>query len=175
MKNGMQDEVEKLRESVAAQVEAKAGQTRRDFCTHACHAISFIALGSFIPACGGSPTSPSGSAPSLPTIGGTVSSGTVSVNVDANSPLAATGGAALVQSSSGNFLVSRTGQDTFVALTAVCTHESCTITGFESQTYVCPCHGSRFNTSGGVVNGPATRALRTFTTSFTNNVLTISL
>ncbi|HEX2453936.1 MAG TPA: Rieske (2Fe-2S) protein [Vicinamibacterales bacterium] len=150
-------------------------QTRRDFCAHACQAMSLVALGSFVQGCGGSPTSPSGTAPALSTIGGTVSNGAVSVTVDASSALASVGGAALVQSSSGNFLVSRTGQDTFVALTAVCTHESCTITGFENQTYVCPCHGSRFNTSGGVVNGPATRSLRTFTTAFANNLLMITL
>jgi hypothetical protein len=53
-----------------------------------------------------------------------------------------------------------------------CTHESCTITGFADSSYVCPCHGSRFDTSGRVLNGPASRALRQYQTQFANGVLT---
>ena len=85
--------------------------------------------------------------------------------------------AVLVRSAAGDILVSKTGAETFVALTAICTHEACTITGFRSATYVCPCHGSTYNTSGAVLTGPATRALRTFPTQFapTTNTLTIAV
>jgi cytochrome b6-f complex iron-sulfur subunit len=127
-----------------------------------------------IDACGGSTTSPS-SAPMLPIINASVAAGAIAVTVDASSPLAAIGKAALVQTSSGNFLVARTAQDTFTALTAVCTHEACTVTGFDNQTYVCPCHGSQYSTSGAVVKGPAPAALRQFATRFANNVLTITV
>ena len=106
---------------------------------------------------------------------GSASSGTVTVTIDASSPLATVGGAALVQSASGSFLVSQTAQGTFVALTAICTHEQCTVTGFQSSRYVCPCHGSQYSTSGSVVQGPATRALQQFATRFAANVLTITL
>jgi cytochrome b6-f complex iron-sulfur subunit len=84
------------------------------------------------------------------------------------------GGAALVQSTAGNFLVARTAQSSFSAVTAICTHQGCTINGFESQIFICPCHGSRYNTTGAVVAGPATRALQQFATGFSNNVLTIA-
>jgi len=60
-------------------------------------------------------------------------------------------------------------------LTSTCTHEACTITGFDNTNYVCPCHGSMFTTAGRVVMGPATTPLRTFATQFSNNVLTISI
>ena len=141
-------------------------QTRRDFCVQACRAVSLITVGAALQSCG-SPTSPSGSsAPALPTINGSVASGTVTVTIDATSPLASIGSAALVQSSAGSFLVSRTAQDAFTALTAICTHEGCTITGFASPVYVCPCHGSQYNTGGAVVMGPATNALRQFTARF---------
>jgi Rieske Fe-S protein len=159
-----------------AGLETASNESRRAFCARACQAASLLALGGVLEGCGGSPTSPSGSnAPPLTVVAGTAGSGVVTVSIGSGSPLAATGGAALVQSGSGSFLVARTGQDTFVALTATCTHEACTVSGFESQTYVCPCHGSRYSTSGAVVNGPATRALREYATQFANNVLTITL
>jgi len=80
-----------------------------------------------------------------------------------------------VQVSSGTFLVARVSQDAFTALTATCTHEGCTVSGFANQVYVCPCHGSQFSTSGSVVQGPASSPLRQFPTRFANNVLTISV
>jgi cytochrome b6-f complex iron-sulfur subunit len=110
----------------------------------------------------------------LSTINGVAASGGVTVTVDASSPLAIVGGAALVESSAGNFLVSRTAQDVFTTLTAVCTHEGCTVNGFQNATYVCPCHGSRFSTAGSVVQGPATRPLQAFASAFANGMLTIS-
>ena len=148
---------------------------RRSFCIQACQAASCLALGSLVQACGGNGGSSPSNVPQLSSVNGNVSGGTVVVQIGAGSPLATVGGAAILFSSGGSFLVSRTGQDTFAAVTAMCTHEACTITGFENSNYVCPCHGSRFTTGGRVVMGPATAPLRTFSTQFTNNVLTISL
>jgi Rieske Fe-S protein len=150
-------------------------QTRRDFCVQACRAVSLVTVATALPSCG-SPTSPSGTdAPLMPTINASVGSRTVSVTVDAASPLASIGSAALVRSSLGDFLVSRSGQDTFTALTAICTHEGCTVDRFATPVFVCPCHGSRYSTIGTVVMGPAPRALQQFTTGFTGNVLTFTV
>lgn len=146
---------------------------RRQFCSQALQIVSIGTMGSLFQACGGSSTSPD-SAPALPVISAGVVNGAVTFSVDAASPLASVGGAALVQAPAGNFLVSRTAQDAFTALTAVCTHQACTVSGFQNSTYVCPCHGSRYSTSGSVVQGPATAPLRGFTARFSNNVLTIS-
>jgi cytochrome b6-f complex iron-sulfur subunit len=148
--------------------------TRRDFCIHACQAISIATIAGTLEGCGGSPTSPSG-ASALQSVNGTIVNGAVVVTVDAASPLAAVGSAALVQSNLGNFLMVHAAETSFTAVTAACTHSTCTITGFESQTFVCPCHGSRFSTNGAVVSGPATRPLRSFTTQLVNNVVTISV
>lgn len=126
--------------------------------------------------CGGSPTGPGGSLGSLlPVLTATSASGALTLSVDAGSPLATVGSAALIQSSSGNYLVARTAQTTFVALTAICTHQTCTITNFSGSLYVCPCHGSEYNLSGQVVQGPAPQSLRQFATQFTDPTLTISL
>jgi len=147
---------------------------RRTFCVQACQVASCLTLGGLAAACGGGGSSPS-NVPQLTTVNGTVSGTTVQVQIDSSSPLAAAGGAAMVRSSSGAFLVARTAQESFSALTTICTHQTCTISGFDNTNFVCPCHGSRFSTAGRVVNGPANAPLRSFATSFSNNVLTISL
>ena len=147
--------------------------TRREFCTHACQTVSLLTMAAFVQACGSPTSADSVDAPALPTVSGSPIAGGVTVAAGASSPLASVGSAALVQSSAGNFLVSRSSTTTFVALTAVCTHQGCTVSEFESPNYVCPCHGSRYNLNGGVVQGPATSSLRQFTTDFTNGVVTI--
>lgn len=149
-------------------------RTRRQFCSQACGAVGLAALGGALQACGGGLTSAS-SVPALPRVSATAANGAVTLTIDSNSPLASVGSAALVQSSNGLFLVARTAQDSFTALTSTCTHQACTITGYENQNYVCPCHGSRFDTSGRVTSGPAPRALRTYQTQFAGDVLTITL
>ena len=149
--------------------------SRREFCAHA---ISFVTVASLIEGCGGkgNPAGPGGGSnvPALPTISGTSAGGTVTVSNVSGTSLASVGSAALVQAGGSSFLVARTGQDSFNALTAICTHEQCIVTGFQSGVYVCPCHGSQYSTSGQVQQGPATQRLRQFTTQFTNNVLTIT-
>ena len=93
----------------------------------------------------------------------------------AGSALADVGGAVLVESNAGVFLLSRTSASAFSAIDAVCTHEGCTITGADGDIYVCPCHGSRYNRNGQVVAGPARASLRQYATTFTDGVVTIAL
>lgn len=151
--------------------------TRRTFCFHTVEIGKLVALGTILmpllSAC--KDDSVSADAPSLPTIQATAQNTTITLTIGATSPLASVGGAALVQYNGGALLVARTAQDTYIALTAVCTHQGCTITGFKDQLYVCPCHGSRFRTNGQVAQGPAQAALRSFPTQFVNDQLTITL
>jgi len=53
------------------------------------------------------------------------------------------------------------------------TREGCTLSGFQNNRYVCPCHGSQFTTSGAVAQGPASSPLRQFTTRLSGTTLTI--
>jgi cytochrome b6-f complex iron-sulfur subunit len=151
--------------------------TRREFCVQSCQAASLAAMALAVTGCGGSPTSSSGGStlPALPAINSSIVSSTITLTIDASSPLNTVGNAALVNASGRSFLVARTAQATFTALTAVCTHEACTVSNYQNQVYECPCHGSQYNTSGGVTKGPAPRSLSSFATNFSGNVLTISL
>ena len=45
------------------------------------------------------------------------------------------------------------------AFDLTCTHLGCTVTASDAG-FSCPCHGSRFDTAGGVLQGPAVRPLR---------------
>ena len=155
-------------------VETLQLHTRREFCAHACQAASVLALGA-VAGCGDSGTSPSStSTPPLTSAAATVTGRVLSVTI-AGSALANVGSAASVQTSLGTVLVSHTGQDAFIAVTAICTHEQCTITGFDGTRYVCPCHGSQYSTSGTVQMGPATRSLQQFPTAFAAGVLTFTV
>jgi cytochrome b6-f complex iron-sulfur subunit len=154
--------------------------TRRRFCTNSCRAASVAALGgalaSVLESCAaGSPTSPAGPglATALPTVAGSFSGSTITVSVPGTA-LASPGTLALVTTSAGDVLVARTGADTFVALSAGCTHQACEITGYSGQTFVCPCHGSEFDTGGRVVRGPAAAPLQQFATQFAGDVLKIT-
>lgn len=153
-----------------------AEPTRRQFCAHACQAMSIAALAGVATACGGdsSPTSPSGgSAPAMATITGAVAGRTVTVTVGTGA-LSTNGSAALIQTTLGSFAAFRQADNAVNVVTATCTHEGCTVSGFANNRFVCPCHGSQFSTSGAVANGPATRALQSFPSVFANNVLTFT-
>jgi cytochrome b6-f complex iron-sulfur subunit len=154
-------------------------QTRRQFCTRTCSVAALAVLGggltSALQGCGGGgPTSPGVSPTALPIVVGTFANGAITVSIDSASPLAGVGTAALVRTTAGDVLVAHTAADAFVALSSTCTHQTCEITGFASQVFVCPCHGSEFDTSGHVVRGPAISSLHQYTTQFANAVLTIT-
>jgi Rieske Fe-S protein len=151
--------------------------SRRRFCARACQAASLATLATMVSGCGGggdSPTSPDGRATELGVSSGRFTGSGVDVEI-AGTALATIGGAVLVQSQAGVFLLARTGDTTYSAIDAVCSHESCTVTGADGAIYVCPCHGSRYDRNGRVVAGPATAALRQFPTRFAAGVVTIVL
>lgn len=101
-----------------------------------------------------------------------VSNDSVVIDISKATALNTTGGWLLI--ASAQMLVLNTGNG-FSSLTSVCTHSGCDRNWtFTSNQFVCTCHSSRFTTSGEVVNGPATRPLRSFSNSLSGNTLTIS-
>ena len=158
--------------------DANAHVSRRRFCAGACQVASGATLATLFTGCGGgSPTSPSGGGGNVATLGtvsGRFTTGRVDVTV-AGTALASDGGAALVESVAGVYLLARTSANSFTAVEAVCTHEGCTVSNADGDQYVCPCHGSRYSRSGQVLRGPAVASLRRYTTSFTDGVVTIAV
>jgi Rieske Fe-S protein len=160
--------------------DTNASLSRRQFCAGACQLASCGALATLVTACGegaspGSPASPSGITSMLPVVSGRFTTGSSVVQVTATGSLNDVGGAALVDCAAGLFLVSRTGATSFQAVDGICTHEGCTITGIDGATFVCPCHGSRYNRSGQVQAGPARANLRQYAATFADGVVTIAL
>jgi len=45
---------------------------------------------------------------------------------------------------------------TFVAFSMACTHAGCLVDIVNANEFDCPCHGSRFDVNGAVINGPFT-------------------
>ncbi|MDA1080537.1 MAG: Rieske 2Fe-2S domain-containing protein [Gemmatimonadetes bacterium] len=149
-----------------------ADNTRREFLSQA----TLAAVGAVLAACSGGGASdvfaPTQQNPE-PTPGTSGSSLTVTL---ASFPaLGAVGGIAAV----GNLgakpvAVVRDGEATYVALSRICTHAGCDI-GIVSGGFQCPCHGSRFNSSGVPTQGPAQAALQRFNVVLSTNGTTLTI
>ena len=55
-------------------------------------------------------------------------------------------------------IVGRPTETTAVAFSAICTHQGCTVAPGDGE-LDCPCHGSRYDLTGAVINGPAPEPL----------------
>ncbi len=77
--------------------------------------------------------------------------------------LSKAGGGVVVSANGTDIAVVRVAADQVSAVSAVCTHAGCTVDYSSSaRTLDCPCHGSRFDPSGGVLHGPAQAPLPPF-------------
>ena len=75
----------------------------------------------------------------------------------------------------GNVIIINSGGN-YIALSSVCTHQGCTVTyNANNNNLPCGCHGSLFNTSGSVLNGPADEPLATYPVTENGDVLEIDL
>ncbi|MBI5060243.1 ubiquinol-cytochrome c reductase iron-sulfur subunit [candidate division KSB1 bacterium] len=71
-------------------------------------------------------------------------------------------------------LVTHTSGESYFALDSRCTHQGCTVAA-STPTLNCPCHGSKFNLTGTVNQGPAASPLREIPLTKQGSVLIIEL
>jgi Rieske Fe-S protein len=141
----------------------QVGTSRREFiATSAASAVAAL----LVTACGGASDST-----------GVVDTGPVSlsVQVSAYPALANVGGIARVDNGGTPIAAVRTGASTFAAFSLICPHFGCTV-GINGSSFLCPCHGAQFASSGAWIGGQRTTNLRSLTTSFdsTTSVLTVT-
>ncbi len=99
----------------------------------------------------------------------------VNFNLDLNTDIKAVGeskitsGVIVVRIAAGNAATS------FTAVQVACSHEGTSIAYNGTQgNFVCPNHGSVFNTAGVVTTGPATLNLKKYTIAVAGTVLTVT-
>lgn len=74
----------------------------------------------------------------------------------------------------GRFYLARLEDGGFLALSRTCTHLGCTVPWVEKESkFVCPCHASAFDITGGVVNSPAPRALDIYPIIIENKIIKV--
>ncbi len=96
---------------------------------------------------------------------------TVDLNNENFSALQTVGGFAYT----GDIIVIRSGENSYLALSKICTHQSCTVSyNHSEESLPCPCHGSLFSTTGAVLNGPAESKLKVYTVKKDGSILTIT-
>ena len=100
----------------------------------------------------------------------------VVIPIDNNSPLNKIGGWAIIDSTVGKIIILRTGEASFAAFSARCTHKGGIVAyDDDAKRFVCPRHGSVFNSSNGdVVKGPAEDPLTSYPAHGTANSVTVS-
>ena len=73
-----------------------------------------------------------------------------------------------------DILVAKLPNGALVALWRICSHGACPLVwNASTEQAQCECHGSRFDTEGQVLNGPATESIRTFPTAQTETAFWI--
>ena len=72
-------------------------------------------------------------------------------------------------------IIAKTSSGTLIAVSAACTHEGANVQYQNANNqFYCPRHGAKFNTSGGVTQGPASTPLKQYTVTVNGNSVRIN-
>ncbi len=99
------------------------------------------------------------------------------VPIGSDSPLSKVGGFQVVESAGGKIAILRTGESSFVAYSAKCTHKGGIIEyDAAKKEFVCPKHGSTFDTAtGNAAHGPADNPLPSFKTKAGKDSVSVTI
>ncbi|MBW4891397.1 Rieske 2Fe-2S domain-containing protein [Mucilaginibacter sp. HMF5004] len=153
---------------------------RQEFLSKFGIGVVAVCAGCALAACGGSKadnpspgTGGGGGGTPAPTPG--TGGGSAFLTADLTNELTAVGsiktgnGIILVRLAAGNVASS------FTAVQIACTHEGTSINYNAGQNkFICPLHGSEFNTNGNVILGPAAANLQHYTVTITGTSLAVS-
>jgi cytochrome b6-f complex iron-sulfur subunit len=156
------------------QEKEAACTSRREFVRYAGAGVLLAALGVTLTSCSenASITDSGGGSGGGGSAGVLVQGNVITIDLNQATTLASAGGFLFI--GQAQTIVVNVDGSTIRAFTSVCTHEQCNVTQFTGSTFVCPCHGSRYNTSGQVVQGPALLALTEFSVSRSGSTVTIT-
>jgi cytochrome b6-f complex iron-sulfur subunit len=101
---------------------------------------------------------------------------TIDLNTSTYSSLITKGNFAVI--TANKIIVARTNDTngTFIAVSSACTHEGRTIAyQSASNNFKCPLHGAEFAATGAVTKGPATVALKKYSTTFNETAKTLRI
>jgi len=107
-----------------------------------------------------------------------VVNGTITLPLALFQALAQVGGSVVGKPSGLNdkLIVARVAENTVVTLSAICTHQGCTVAlGTGADRLRCPCHGSEFSLAGQVISSPAVRPLGSYPTVFDGETVVITV
>lgn len=144
--------------------------------------MAFYCLGTTMTACGSKDDDPNPDPDPNPGTGsgsgisgtttGTAINFTVDMTNSNNSKLKTNGNYIIT----GDVLVAKTTAGSYIALSKICTHEGNPVQYRSSSNDIfCPTHGSEYNISGAVTQGPAPAALKAYTVTVSSdgNTLTV--
>jgi cytochrome b6-f complex iron-sulfur subunit len=126
------------------------------------------ALAAACAGCGGAespPAPPPGEKPPCGVTPGSAEEGWVEVPLSGHPTLLEPGGFSAVRLPEAllDVWVIHTAPGCYTAVWSICTHGACGVTYLPHERLLeCPCHGSRFDEEGQVLQGPATRPLTVF-------------
>jgi Rieske Fe-S protein len=145
--------------------------TRRQFIKTTTYTSGTLLVGLAVGGCKseGNPTTGS---PTATTPDGIV----IDLSLPENQALLAVGGSLALDSNvidADGLLVVRNAIDNAVAFSRRCPHQGCQINPYVDNLSICPCHNSSFDLNGGVVQGPAKQALKSYPVTLTEKEITI--
>lgn len=141
---------------------------RKEFLSALSISLAAVCAGCSLSSCGSTPKSDD----PVPATPGT---GTAVLSTNLNTTLVNVGesivsnGVIVVRLAQANVAAS------FSAVQVACTHQGVAVNYNTAQgIFICPSHGSRFGTTGNVLLGPATVALKQYTVTITGTTLTVT-